>query len=289
MKVLLTGGSGDLGDIVIPQLLTRGDEVINLDVSKPRTGTGSGASFLEGSILDRPLLKSAFSKVECVVHIAAWHGIHEFRKEKNAFDFWDLNVTGTLNVLESCVRAGVPNLVFISSTSVDEWPGVYGHSKLVGEELVRTYIARHGLRVITLRPRAFIPHSNKLVYKAFPEWASWYWKGAVHIKDVAQALLQAVSKVPAVSLDERLPLVIDGRCDFTEQELARWDLLGPGTTFKHHFGEDLFALARKAGLDPAAKPKMLGYGDAEAMIGYQPQYGFAEMLTELEEYYAAVV
>jgi hypothetical protein len=50
-----------------------------------------GAVFIEGSILDRSKLKEIFGGCDCIVHIAAWHGIHETRGEKNSYDFFDLN------------------------------------------------------------------------------------------------------------------------------------------------------------------------------------------------------
>ncbi len=281
MKVLLTGGSGDLGRILISELVAQGDSPTNLDVAPPKE---AHREFVEGSILDRQLLESILPCVDCVVHIAAWHGIHEFRNEKDAFDFWELNVTGTMTLLESCARAGCSKFVFISSTSVDEWPGIYGHSKLIGEDLMRTYSARHGMSIITLRPRAFIPHWNRSVYARFPEWARWYWKGAVHINDFAQSVLKAVEVLKSKSGQEYSTFTIDGACDFSEQELASWDSNGPGSTFKQRFGEEAYSLAVKYGLDPACKPKILGSIDAERVIGYKPKYGFAQMLEELASY-----
>lgn len=284
MKILLTGGSGDLGQFLSTSLVSRGDAPINLDVLPPKTD----GQFVQGSILDRSLLKSILRGADCVVHIAAWHGIHEFRKEKDAFEFWDLNVTGTFNLLEYSAQVGCSKFVFISSTSVDEWPGIYGHSKIVGEDLMRTYAERHGMSIVSLRPRAFIPHWNSSVYATFPEWASWYWKGAVHIKDVAQSAVRAIDYLMGKSEKEYLTLTIDGACDFTDEELDSWDSDGPGTTFKRKFGEEFFQLAVECGLDPAAKPKILGFSEAEKTIQYRPEYGFAQMLRELAAYKQAM-
>jgi nucleoside-diphosphate-sugar epimerase len=97
MKVLLTGGSGDLGRTLIPMLLDRRDTPVILDVRAPRD-LKQGAVFIEGSILDRPKLTEIFRGRDCIVHIAAWHGIHEDRGKKSAYDFFDLNVRGTFEV-----------------------------------------------------------------------------------------------------------------------------------------------------------------------------------------------
>jgi nucleoside-diphosphate-sugar epimerase len=278
MKVLLTGGSGDLGRLLCTQLVARGDIPINLDVAGPGEPAGE---YVNGSVLDRSLLESLLPSVNCVVHIAAWHGIHEFRREKDAFDFWNLNVTGTFTLLECCARANCSKFVFISSSSVDEWPGVYGHSKLLGEDLTRTYVARHGMEIITLRPRAFIPHWNRAVYANFAEWARWYWGGAVHIADVAQAVLKSIDTLKSTMHDPCPPLTIDGACEFSANDLAAWDAAGPGTTFRKHFGQEAYVCAVSNGLDPSVQPKILGYADAAKWIGYQPAYGFKNMIEEL--------
>ena len=94
MKVLLTGGSGNLGQTLVPMLLYKGDTPVILDVRAPR-GLNKGALFIEGSILDRSKLTDILRACNCIVHIAAWHGIHESRGEKNSYDFFDLNVRGT--------------------------------------------------------------------------------------------------------------------------------------------------------------------------------------------------
>ena len=117
MRVLLTGGSGDLGQTLVPRLLDRGDTPVILDVRAPRD-LKPGAVFIEGSILDRPQLPEMFRGCDCIVHIAAWHGIHEDRGERNAYDFFDLNVRGTFEVFEAAASLGIDKIVYISTTSV---------------------------------------------------------------------------------------------------------------------------------------------------------------------------
>ena len=82
MKVLLTGGSGNLGQTLVPKLLDEGDTPVILDVRAPPP-LNEGAVFIEGSVLDRPMLTAIFRGCDCIVHIAAWHGIHEDRGEKD--------------------------------------------------------------------------------------------------------------------------------------------------------------------------------------------------------------
>ena len=101
MKVLLTGGSGNLGQVLVPRLLENGNTPVILDLRAPPLPLNSGAKFIEGSVLDRSKLTEMFRGCDCIVHIAAWHGIHEDRGEKDAYDFFDLNVRGTFEVFEA--------------------------------------------------------------------------------------------------------------------------------------------------------------------------------------------
>ena len=89
MRVLLTGGSGNLGQALAPRLLEKGDTPVILDVRAPPP-LNEGAVFIEASVLDRSKLAKIFRGCDCIVHIAAWHGIHEDRGEKDAYDFFDL-------------------------------------------------------------------------------------------------------------------------------------------------------------------------------------------------------
>ncbi len=278
MRLLLTGGSGDLGGLLSEALAARGDEPAVIDMVPPHACV---KTYFGASILDRAAVTNAVEGMDCVIHIAAWHGIHESRRTKTVYDFHDLNVTGTFNVLEAAAAAGVKRFLFISSTSATDRYGVYGHSKILGEEMSRAYAHRHGMEVIILRPRAFIPSGNTAVYASFPDWAAWYARGAVHIDDVSRAVLCAVDLLKNGGLAPPAPIfTIDGAHDFTKEDLDTWDAEGPGSTFRKYYPEDE-ALLRKYGLDPARKPKVLNVPDAEKLPGYAPQYSLKNMLVEL--------
>src|SRR5262245_60640874 len=130
MRVFLTGCSVDLVQVLSRQLELRGDVPVRFDVRPP---LGRSGLHVKGSILDRDTLQKSLQGVDCVVHLAAWHGFHEATGARNVYDFWDLNVTGTFYVFEAAVRADVRRIVHISSTSVSNWASVYGHTKVLGE------------------------------------------------------------------------------------------------------------------------------------------------------------
>ena len=280
MRILLTGGAGDLGYTLSKQLVAQGDTPIRLDVRQPADNNGI---YLAGSILDRETLASTMKDIDCVVHIAAWHGVHEFRREKDVYDFWDLNVTGTFYVFEAAAQAGIKRVVHISSSSVDERDGVYGHTKVLGEEIARTYAARHHMSVITLRPRAFIPYWNKVIYTSYVEWAKWFWGGAVHINDVTQGVMQSIDLLKRQTLDENPVLTLDGAYDYTDADLAHWDAEGAGSTFRRYY-PDYYDMVVNYGLDPAQKPTKLDISATQHWLGYNPTYSLRNLLQELAQY-----
>jgi UDP-glucose 4-epimerase len=151
MRVLLTGGAGDLGQTLAPMLLEKGDTPVILDVRAPRD-LKQDTVYIEGSILDRSHLKEFLTGCDCVVHIAAWHGIHEARGEKNAYDFFDLNVRGTFEVFEAASSLDINKIVFISTTSVHRPDTRYGSSKILAEHIAEHYRKYRNMNVIILRP-----------------------------------------------------------------------------------------------------------------------------------------
>jgi nucleoside-diphosphate-sugar epimerase len=280
MNILLTGGSGDLATALTPALEARGDTPLRLDVVAPRDQRGV---FLPGSVLDRPGLRRALEGVDGVVHIAAWHGIHEATKQRDVYAFWDLNVTGTFNVFEAAARAGISKVVYLSSTSVRSRDSLYGHTKVLGEEIARTYAARHAMQVIMLRPRGFIPQWNRSVYASFVEWAQWFWRGAVHIDDVVQAVLQSLDVLQTQALQAPLTLVVDGAYEYTDDDLDHWDAAGPGSTFRKYYAA-YETLARQYGLAPEDKPYKYDIAETQQWLGYAPRYSLRHLLEALERY-----
>jgi nucleoside-diphosphate-sugar epimerase len=280
MHVFLTGGSGDLGQVLSRELAERGHVPVCFDSRPPQ---GASGHYVNGSILDRERLQQSLVDIDCVVHIAAWHGIHEATGTKDVYAFWDLNVTGTFYVFEAAVRAGVQRVVFISSTSARNWASVYGHTKVLGEEVARVYAQRHGINVVTLRPRGFIPPRNRDVYRSFVEWAKLFWRGAVHIDDVAQAVLQAVELLGQGPIATPLVLTVDGAYEYTDEDLQNWDRDGPGTTFRKYYAE-YYEMAVRHGLNPEAKPEKLDITETRQRLGYEPQYSLKNLLMELARF-----
>jgi nucleoside-diphosphate-sugar epimerase len=286
-RLLLTGGSGDLGQVLSKAWLARGDSAVILDVQPPRFTSTDDTDYIAGSVTDRELLDGAMSGIDCIVHIAAWHGVHENPgpRNKSVYEFWDVNVTGTFNVFEAAARAGVKNMVYISSTSrFVELHKFYGQTKVLGEDIAKGYVHRHQMNVVTLQPRAFIPHWNRDTYSGFMAWAQYFWGGATHIDDVLQGVIKSVDLISNQDLDEMPILVLDSGYEFSQSDFDTWDQDGPGASFRRIYPEYV-DLALEHGFDTNRKPNKLdGSAEARQSIGYEPAYSLKSMLDELEKY-----
>jgi nucleoside-diphosphate-sugar epimerase len=279
MKVVLTGGSGNLGQALVPKLLDKGDTPVILDVRAP-PHLNRGAEFIEGSVLDRSKLTDIFRGCDCIVHIAAWHGIHEDSGEKTAYDFFDLNVRGTFEVFEASTSAGIGKVILISTTSVHRPDKRYGSSKILAERIAEDYRKHRLMNVVTLRPRGFIPYWDRAVYAKYSDWARWFWKGAVHIDDVAAAVILSLDLLSRRQLDRQLVLTLDSAYEYTDADLDHWDAEGPGSTFRKYYPE-YYDLAVSYGLDPALKPTKIDISETVRWLGYKPTYSLANLLSEL--------
>jgi nucleoside-diphosphate-sugar epimerase len=279
MHVLLTGGAGDLGQTLVPRLLGNGDTPVLLDIRAPRD-VGPKTVFIQGSVLDRPTLRDALHGCECIVHIAAWHGIHESRGEKSAYDFFDLNVRGTFEVFEAAAALGISKIVYISTTSVRSPDTLYGRSKIMAERIVEDYRTYRAMNAIILRPRSFIPFWNRAVYASYSDWARWFCKGAVHVDDVASAVMLSLDRVCREPITGHPILTLDSAYEYTDADLEHWDANGPGSTFRKYYPA-YYELALSHGLDAAVKPNKLDISATVRWLGYRPEYSLARVLSEL--------
>ena len=167
MKILVTGGAGYIGSVVAERLLTRGDTVIVLDnLSRGhRAAVPTGADLVEGDLRDRERLARTMSEIspDAVAHLAGEALVGESVTEPAKF--FDVNLTGGLNLLDAMRRADVQRLVFSSTAAVYGEPATvpivedeprrpvnaYGASKWAFEQALPWYASAYGLRHISFR------------------------------------------------------------------------------------------------------------------------------------------
>jgi nucleoside-diphosphate-sugar epimerase len=121
------------------------------------------------------------------------------------------------------------------------------------------------------------------VYARYSDWARWFWKGAVHIDDVAAAVIRGLDLISRQQLGQQLVLTLDSAYEYTNADLDHWDAEGAGSTFRKYYSE-YYDLALSYGLDPALKPTRLDISETVRWLGYKPSYSLANLLSELAAY-----
>lgn len=163
MKIVVTGGFGFIGSFLVDELLKKGYEVSVIDV---RTGDiNEGAELCVSDITNYDEVLESVKGADIVYHLA---GTVLGTARKNPYLAARLDILGTTNVLEACVRNGVKKIIYASSFYVyDGLPAsiqvdendhsdifkaeFFGVVKLVGERLILEYAKRYGLEYIILR------------------------------------------------------------------------------------------------------------------------------------------
>lgn len=167
MRILVTGGAGFIGSHIVDRYINEGNEVIIIDdlSTGKKENINPQARFHHIDIRDKGM-EAIFEKErpEIVNHHAAQMDVRR-STENPAFDA-DVNIIGTINLLENSVKYGVKKFIFASSGGAiygeqkdfpageehQQFPlSPYGVSKLAGEKYIHYYSKNFGLRYISLR------------------------------------------------------------------------------------------------------------------------------------------
>ena len=230
MKYIVTGGAGFIGSHIVENLTDNNHEVVIFDNLFSGTPANiepflkkDNVTFVQGSIIDLPLLVKTFEGADGIFHEGAIASVP--RSIANPVATNEANVTGTLNVLVAARDCGVRKVLFASSSSVygntltlpkceDMMPhplSPYAVSKLTGEYYMSVFSEVYGIQTLSLRyfnvfgPRqdpksqyaAVIPnfitsilnHKSPTVYGDGGQTRDF-----TYVKDVVQANIRAMER-----------------------------------------------------------------------------------------------
>ena len=163
-NVLVTGVTGFTGGILGRRLLREGYDVVGLSLPGLDTSDleAAGVKIVNGDLCRKETLTTAVKDVDVIFHIAAVYREQNIPKQA----FWDVNVSGTKNLLEVALDAGVKRFVHCSTVGVQGEitnppateetaynPGdYYQRSKMEGEMLALDFFKNRGLKGVVFRP-----------------------------------------------------------------------------------------------------------------------------------------
>lgn len=292
MTILVTGSAGHLGEALVRSLRAEGRAVRGIDV------TPSPFTDIAGSITDRLLLREAFAGVRAVLHAATLHKPHVATHAAQAFV--DVNVTGTLALLEAARAARVGAFVFTSTTSAfgaaltpaagepaawideDVVPvprNIYGTTKVAAESLCELAARRDGLAVVVLRTARFFPEADDDPAAA----ARWSVENAqanellyrrADIADVVSAHLAALRAAPGLGFAR---LIVSGPTPFGRADCAALRADAPGVVARLFPEQPALYAARGWTMFPSLD-RVYDSGRAMARLDWRPRYDFAHVL-----------
>jgi nucleoside-diphosphate-sugar epimerase len=296
MKVLVTGSSGHLGEALALTLQRAGHEVVGLDILP------SAYTTHPGSILDRQRVRQAMAGVTTVFHAATLHKPHVATHGRR--QFVDINISGTLNLLEEAVAAGARAFVFTSTTSVfgdalSPPPGapaawitedvvpipknIYGATKTAAEDLCQLFHRNERLPCLVLRTSRFFPEEDddqgaREAYDDDNLKANEFLHRRVDIEDVVSAHVLAAERAAAIGFGK---YIVSATTPFQREDAADLAADAPGVLRRRVPGFEAEYARRGWKMFPRLG-RVYVNDRARAALGWRPRHDFASIIERLQ-------
>ena len=296
MRILLTGSSGWLGRFLGPMLRAGGHEVTGLDVA-----AGVDTDVI-GSVADRALIDRVFGEhgIEAVIHGGALHKPDIVRYPAQAFI--DVNVSGTLNLLEAAQAAGHDRFVFTSTTSLmissaireergdaavwlteESGPlrprNIYGVTKLAAEKLCSLAHQDAGLACMVLRTSRFFPEEDDThrELSGANMKANEFLNRRLTVQDAARAHVVALEKAPEIGFGT---FILSAPPPFVPEDCAALKA-DAAAVIARYFPEAPELYARRGWTLPRSLGRIYDSGLAERAMGFRCRTDFTAVLEAL--------
>src|SRR6202162_1738572 len=297
MRVLVTGSSGHLGEALVRTLRCLNHEVVSIDLLESPFTTNTG------SITERGLVQSCLPGVQVVFHAATLHKPHVATHSRQ--DFIDTNITGTLQLLEEAVSAGVETFVFTSTTSVfgdallppagapAAWvteettpvpKNIYGVTKAAAEDLCQLFYRNQRLACVILRTSRFFPEpdDDKSVRAAFADAnqkVKEYLFRRVDLEDVVSGHLLAAGLGAQVGF---VRYIISATTPFSTRDLAELRVDAPSVVKRYAPGF-VGEYGRRNWRMTSSIDRVYVNEKARNELGWKPRYDFQFLVEQLKQ------
>jgi len=309
-KYLVTGGAGFIGCNLVRYILGKGQQAVVLDdfstgKRENLTDIADGIELIEGDIRDRQAVDRALAGCDAIFHEAALGSVP--RSVDDPVTSHDVNVNGTINILEAARAAGIKRVIFAASSSAyGDQPAMpkqenqpvmpmspYAASKVACEAYMRGYACVYGLETLSLRYfNVFGPHQDPQgAYAAvIPAFVSSMLRGTepvvfgdgeqsrdfCYIDNVCEANWLALSAPAEVCTGQPVNIACNHQTTLNQilDQLRR--LLGSNV-------DAVYQDSRPGDV----KHSLADVTRAEETIGYRPEIFFEEGLAKAIDWYKA--
>ncbi len=297
MRILVTGSAGHLGEALMRTLRESEHDCVGIDL------LASAYTGMQGSIVDRDFVRNAMRGVDAVLHAATLHKPHVATHRRQ--DFIDVNLTGTLNLLEAAADVRVDAFVFTSTTSafgraLTPPPGepaawltedvvpvpknIYGVTKVAAENLCELAHRDTGMPCLVLRTSRFFPEEDDqpAVREAREDAnnkANEFLYRRVDIEDVVDAHRLAIARARELGFAR---YIVSATTPFTRDDLARLRSDAPAVV-RRHVPDYAAEYARRGWTMFEGIDRVYDNAKARAELGWRPKVDFARVIARLRE------
>jgi UDP-glucose 4-epimerase len=292
--VLVTGSSGHLGEAMMRTLRATGRPAIGIDIAP------SAHTDIVGSIADANVVARAMRGAGAVIHAATLHKPHVATHSRQAFV--DVNITGTLTLLEAAVAEGVAPFIYTSTTSTfgdalvpaagapatwiteDVVPvpkNIYGVTKVAAEDLCELAHRNQKLACVILRTSRFFPEpdDDPAARTGFDEpnlKANELLHRRVDIEDVVEAHLCALDRASSIGFGR---YIISATTPFTRDDVGELVRDAPAVVSRRVPGWDSLYVRLGWRMPPRIE-RVYDNARARTELGWQPKHDFASMIAK---------
>ncbi|GAB2557771.1 NAD-dependent epimerase/dehydratase family protein [Spirosoma areae] len=277
-RIVVTGSSGQLGNVIVNLLKQQGYRVTGIDVVESETTDETV------DIRHAEAVLAVTRSVDAIIHTAAIHG-KQYALNYPREEFIQTNINGTFNLLNACVKNGISKFLYTSTTSIygnalvgdkqavwvtenltPDPRDIYDITKLTAELLCRDYFEKEAIETTVLRVSRFLPETDNL--KALHR----LYRGLAE-EDGAIAHLLALQ----THFDRFEIFNISNQSPFTERDLIGL-YANPKQVITSYYPTAEEVFARKHWLFPEKIDRVYVIDKAKNLLGYQPKQNFDTFL-----------
>jgi nucleoside-diphosphate-sugar epimerase len=268
-KILVTGASGIAGRETVKQLLAAGYSVRGADVGAfPEKFGNPNFEFLRCDTRSPQDAERAVAGCDAIVHLAAWHCAHN--PPVSDPTIFGVNVDGTFYVFEACRAHKIKTIVYASSMAYGHG-SVYGVTKVIGEDLCRSYHEIMRIPVAMLRYHDFVPKP----YLAFGEKLL---RNGVDAQDVAASNVACVVAGLAQKYD-LFRTIVHSNHGMPQEVIGDFRTHGPDWLEAQQPGAN--AMFAKYGLTLPDRVEQHDLSEAKRVLGWTPKVSITTFLADL--------